>query len=182
MCCCGAVAVKAVSCLSVWFSAALTRPGVVLDPVQQLLLRQVAELSDDPPLSLQVGQALHGHDGQHRKHQHLQPQLLPDPAKQLGGREREIKGKRKRESERQRREKGREGQREIERGRKARTCVRHLLSAAKSQLSRAVCAGAGRTCLEQSSDAMMHMCGVRKSLRRMMRTARTAKASSCRLW
>lgn len=41
--------------------------------------------------------------------------------------------------------------------------------------------GEGPTCLEQSSDAMMHMCGVRKSFRRMMRTARTAKASSCRL-
>ena len=32
------------------------------------------------------------------------------------------------------------------------------------------------------SEAMMHMWGVRKSFRRMMRTARTANATSCRLW
>lgn len=32
------------------------------------------------------------------------------------------------------------------------------------------------------SEAMMHMWGVRKSFRRMMRMARTANATSCRLW
>jgi len=37
-------------------------------------------------------------------------------------------------------------------------------------------------CLEQISDAMMHMWGVRKSFRRMMRMARMANATSCRLW
>lgn len=61
----------------------LTWSGVVLDPVQQLLLRQVAELSNDCPLGLQVGNSLNGHHSQDYENHSLVLKLLPDPAKQL---------------------------------------------------------------------------------------------------
>lgn len=68
-------------------ATSLTRTGVVLDPVQQLLLWQVAELSNDRPLGLQVGHSLDGHDGHDCKHHSLVFKPLPDPAKQLSWRE-----------------------------------------------------------------------------------------------
>lgn len=45
----------------------LTGLGVFQDPVQQLLLWQVAELSDDGPLGLEVGHALYRHESQEYK-------------------------------------------------------------------------------------------------------------------
>lgn len=61
----------------------LTRPGVVLDPFQQLLLRQVAEFSHDAPLVLQVGHPLYSHERQQTKDQQLLPVLLSNPAEEL---------------------------------------------------------------------------------------------------
>lgn len=58
--------------------------------------------------------------------------------------------------------------------------LKHLMDQAGVYLH--FCWAARQTCLEQTSEAMMHMCGVRKSFKRMMRMARMAKASSCRLW
>lgn len=61
----------------------LTGASIVLDPVEQLFLRQVAELANDRPLGLQVGHSIYGHGGHHCKHHNLVLKLLPDPAEQL---------------------------------------------------------------------------------------------------
>lgn len=68
--------------------SSLTRRSVCLNPVQQLLLWQVTELSDNPPLSPQVRHSLNGHDGEDYKHSSLVFDLLSNPAKQLGERKR----------------------------------------------------------------------------------------------
>lgn len=61
----------------------LTGHGVGIDPLQELLLRQVAEVSYDSSLALEVGHALDGHDGQDAKHSDVGLEVLPYPAKQL---------------------------------------------------------------------------------------------------
>ena len=97
-------------------AAVPTGLGVALDPVEQLLLGHVAKLPHDPPLGLQVGYALYGHDRQKGKHHHLEPGPLPHPAEQLAG-EREGKkervrvrtGERDRKQKRQRHRYGERG-------------------------------------------------------------------------
>lgn len=61
----------------------LTRACVVLDPLQELFLREVTEFSYDAPLILQVGESLNCHDGQYSHDCHLKFKLLSYPAKQL---------------------------------------------------------------------------------------------------
>lgn len=71
------------------FTGRLTGLGVFQDPVQQLLLWQVAELPNDGPLGLEVGHALDRHEGQEQKHRRPVLQFVPDPSKQLRRRRRE---------------------------------------------------------------------------------------------
>lgn len=61
----------------------LTRACVVLDPLQELFLRKVTELSYNAPLTLQVGKSLDCHDGQYSYDCHLEFKLLSYPTKQL---------------------------------------------------------------------------------------------------
>jgi len=61
----------------------LTRACVVLDPLQELFLREVAKFSYDAPLILQVGKSLNCHDGQYSHDGYQKFKLLSYPAKQL---------------------------------------------------------------------------------------------------
>lgn len=61
----------------------LTRPCVVLDPLQELFLREVTEFSYDVPLTLQVGDSLDCHDGQYSHDCQLEFKLLSYPTEQL---------------------------------------------------------------------------------------------------
>lgn len=131
----------------------LTRACVVLDPLQELFLREVAEFSYDVPLTLQVRESLDCHDGQYSHDCQLEFNLLSYPAEQL------------------------------QMWSKHRTPhFNHLKAFALMLLCIMENLGWDSTCLEQIKQDMMHMWGVRKSFSLMMSTASTANATSCRLW
>lgn len=66
---------------------------VLLNPAQQLLLWHVAELSDDAPLGLKVGEALDCHQSQYEGGGSLVFELFANPAKELSSREEEEKNR-----------------------------------------------------------------------------------------
>lgn len=65
----------------IWITMRLTGLGVFQDPVQQLLLRQVAELSNDGPLGPEVGHALNRHESQEHKNCRPVFKFVPNPSK-----------------------------------------------------------------------------------------------------
>lgn len=64
--------------------------GIGVDPLQHLLLRQTPEVPPHLPLLLDVGHALHGHEGHHPEGDHVVLVAVSQPAEELRGAEREA--------------------------------------------------------------------------------------------